>query len=267
MAEPEGGAPPAAPPGKGGPNAPAKQARREKLIVGGTIVLVLLTYLLLRRASANANNPSSSSSSVPAGIDPTTGLPYATEYAGSPAMGYGSPSTANFLNPSDPTLAALEGQLSAIQSSVASIPQTQPAAGPSPTPVTGVQPWPVVSASPGGPIATGTPSPTVGPLSGVGALGAPPVSPNGTPAPTIGSSGQPIGTYEWTSPGGPGMDPAGTHELTGYAPPAGVQYTGGTYAAPAGGAPPLTGATATAYQTDPAVRNYLNALAAANKGH
>jgi hypothetical protein len=47
-------------------------------------------------------------------------------------------------------------------------------------------------------------------------------SPSGAPAPTKGSSGQTIGTYTWVSPGGPGMDPAGTHEFTGYPPPPGV---------------------------------------------
>ncbi len=38
-------------------------------------------------------------------------------------------------------------------------------------------------------------------------------SPNGTPAPAV-------GTYSWVSPGGPGQDPAGTVEFTGYPPPA-----------------------------------------------
>ena len=36
-------------------------------------------------------------------------------------------------------------------------------------------------------------------------------SPNGVQAPQV-------GTYQWTSPGGPGQDRAGTREFTGYAP-------------------------------------------------
>lgn len=47
-------------------------------------------------------------------------------------------------------------------------------------------------------------------------------SPSGAAAPTKGSNGQTIGTYTWVSPGGPGMDPAGTLEYTGYPPPPGV---------------------------------------------
>lgn len=129
------------------PDAPKKKAGREKLIVGGTLVLVILTYLILRRQSA-----SSASSGVPAGVDPNTGIPYAQEYGG---MGYsggttaGSPATAGYLNPQDPTILALEGQISGLQTQIAGLP-------------TGAAQGGTTATSSGGWSATGTPVPGVG---------------------------------------------------------------------------------------------------------
>jgi hypothetical protein len=183
-----GGAPAAAP--------AKKSAQREKLIVGGTIVLVLLTYLILRRASASANNPATSATAVPAGIDPNTGLPYATEYAGSPAMGYGSPATGNYLNPQDPTLLALEGQLSAIQSSVATVPATSISTG--------------SGGSPASTGATGSPTPTTGPItSTLNEAGLPYNVAGGVPNPLLGSASG----VSYAAPAYAGAPRAGTGPL------------------------------------------------------
>ena len=121
MAEPAVGAPPA--PGTN-PDAPAKKARREKLIVGGTLLLVVLTYLILRRQSAASNT---ASSGVPLGVDPNTGIPYAEEYGYGGATGYGgNTATSGYLNPQDPTILALQGQLSTLQGQVTSLEASSP---------------------------------------------------------------------------------------------------------------------------------------------